>query len=343
MDDQETKQEHYVPQVYLRRFCLSAEHGKPHVNIYDKLSDQIRVNQPLNKVASERYFYDIDLIAYNRKLQEEGKPTLDELFPGFEKIDPQYIEHMFGRGIEGAYETHIGKVIDKLETQGEWWINNCFAITPEEKIFFALWASHQFVRAKSFRETLSKLHQASAKVISEYSNIGIPDDEKVTVSARTDKEAKRAMHIDMIMNTETITHLAEIIYSHSWIFMINRTNRPFITSDNPVFTIPHDFSRGHSGSGLASPKVEVFFPLSPSVAISMLEKHCGLEKYNRRCTSCSDSDMVMKYNYLTLANAYRIIISNSENMSPYQTHMKEHPEYLENKISLTMGGTTYFF
>ena len=71
----DTKKEHYVPQVYLRRFCVSAEK----IDVYDKVKNEIRLNQPLLNVASERYFYDVDFIAYNEEFRlptskSVGKP-----------------------------------------------------------------------------------------------------------------------------------------------------------------------------------------------------------------------------------------------------------------------------
>ncbi len=82
----QNKKQHYVPRVYGDRFCECPKH----VNVYDKLKDEIRTNQNYENVASERSFYDVDLNAYNRELKVRGEPTLDELFPGFEEIDPQF-------------------------------------------------------------------------------------------------------------------------------------------------------------------------------------------------------------------------------------------------------------
>lgn len=335
----DTKKEHYVPQVYLRRFCSSPDK----VNVYDKINNEIRINQPLINVASERYFYDVDLFAYNEELKARGEATLDVLFPGFEKTDPQYIEHMFGNGIEGAYEQKIGIVIDDLLKKGDWWLNNCYAITQEEKVFFALWAAHQFVRTKSFRETVSKINQAAAQAVTEFANRDVPEDEKVIASVRTDKIAKQALHADMIMNTKTIAHFAEIMFLHSWIITVNKSKFPFVTSDNPITTIPHDFSHGFAGSGIASPKVEIFFPLSPYIGIMMFEKQHGFEKYDCRSVICSDPETIMQYNYATLSNAHRLIVANTTDLTIYQEYVKLHPEIQENKLSLYIGGKTFLF
>ena len=70
----DTKKEHYVPQVYLRRFCSSPDK----INVYDKINNEIRTNQPLINVASERYFYDVDLFAYNEELKVLLPPGIDE-------------------------------------------------------------------------------------------------------------------------------------------------------------------------------------------------------------------------------------------------------------------------
>ena len=250
---------------------------------------------------------------------------------------------MFSNGIENSYRNIAYAIIDKLLCQEDWWINNCYGITQEEKIYLALWVSHQIVRTKSFRETVSKLHEALAKTITEFTNNGIPDDEKIEVVARTDKKAKKAMHADMIVNSKTITHFAEVLFNHSWIIAINKSSIPFVSSDNPVSTIPHENKPNINCSGLASRKVEVFFPISPYVGIMMFEKEWHFENLDRRCIIMNDPEEVKQYNIVTLCNSYRIIISNYPNLSFYQEYTRKHPDICTKNISLFIAGKTFRF
>lgn len=268
---------------------------------------------------------------------------MNELFPGAEKIDTQYIEHMLGRGIELEYNKNIGTVIDKLVKQNTWWLDNCYAITEEEKEFFALWAGHQFVRSTAFREVTAKMQQAFSQMISDFANRNVPEDEKIVVKARTDKFAKQAMHADILLNSDFVPHFAETMIHHSWIFAVNRSGISFVTSDNPTTIIPHDFSRGLIGAGLKSPKVEVFFPLSPQVAIMMYEKQHELGKLDRRCIEITNPDVVKQYNYASLYNAIRIIISNTKDLFYLQEHARQHPEIREKYLNVFVGGKEYKF
>lgn len=161
------------------------------------------------------------------------------------------------------------------------------------------------------------------------------------ITTRTDKFSKQAMHADMIMNSDMVAHFAEDLFQHSWIFTVNKSEIPFITSDNPITPIQQDFNRGFAGAGLKSPGVVVFFPLSPQVAIMMFEKQYGFERLDRMCDVCTNSEEIKQYNIATLSNAIRVIISNTADLTCYQEYTREHPEIREKELSLFIGGKEY--
>lgn len=332
---EKTKKEHYVPRVYLRRFCKNPEK----LNVYDKANNEIRLNQHIMDIASERYFYDIDFNAFADRIDAN-----DEIWQAAKGLDVQYIEHMFGSGIEVAYEERIGTVIDRLMNKTDWEILNCYAITEEEKEFMSLWIAHQVIRTKAFRENLSKLHQATAKVITEIVNRENEGDSKLTVLANTDKDTKRLLHGSILIDTDMVVNLAEVFLSHSWLLTVNKTSVPFATSDNPIVKIPHETSpNGVHATGFGSRKVEVFFPLSSSVGLMMFEENLALQKYNRRSTICDDESIVSQYNTYLLSSAYRIFATSEEKLDLYQEYAQEHPEICESNVSLIFGGKMYTF
>lgn len=59
----------------------------------------------------------------------------------------------------------------------------------------------------------------------------------------------------------------------TWMLLSSIPNRPFYTSDNPV--VYTDVFRTGESVGISSPTVEVYFPLSPHLCISMVSPEIG--------------------------------------------------------------------
>lgn len=330
-----TKKEHYVPRVYLRHFCAIDDK----LNVYDKISNQIRYNQPIMSIASENYFYDIDFKAMAEKINSD-----DEILQQAKGLDPQYIEHMFSSGMEAAYETIIGEIIKRLEKRTKWELTECFAISENEKIFMALWIAHQVTRTKSFREYLSKFHQATAKVLTDMVNKRSDSDYEIEVTANTDKENMKVLHANFIIDPDKTVEFAKVFLSHTWIFMVNKSSTSFATSDNPVVTIPHKYSSNNiCATGYASPNVEVFYPLSSHVGLMMFEKGLKYEELERRSIICNKAATIKEYNLRLLSNASRIVATSDENLDVFQKFAQDHPEIKESKLSLISGGKIYYF
>lgn len=135
MDDKkdEVKQEHYVPESYLKRF--TNEKGKICVYDYDK--KELRENQSTNKIAKINGFYDFD------------KEELEKLQKANVQVDKQYIEKMFATSIEPA----LKDIIDKLSNLDSDFGADCPSIQNAElKLSISYLLVFQLLRTKSYRE-----------------------------------------------------------------------------------------------------------------------------------------------------------------------------------------------
>ena len=97
--------EHYVPKCYLELWCIP---HKNQVYIFDKNQEKSRINH-IDDVASERFFYDLNLTGlFEGEIERYGLKGID-----LSKFDEnQYIENIFANNIEGAYKDY--KVINSL-------------------------------------------------------------------------------------------------------------------------------------------------------------------------------------------------------------------------------------
>lgn len=126
----------------------------------------------------------------------------------------------------------------------------------------------QYIRVKSVREMLFDATNCLEQVLTE---MDAPPE--VIKKYCVDKLKLSNIHKEMILNQNEIKHLSGIFSNYVWILRINRTNNVFFTSDNPIGVIPHKHHPYISTAGLQSEGVEICFPISPKIMLSMFEKN----------------------------------------------------------------------
>ena len=78
------------------------------------------------------------------------------------------------------------------------------------------------------------------------------------------------VHAMLILRSSQETK--SFLLNHIWIGARNVSNRVLITSDSPITRIPHIENELAPNTGIASPGIEVFFPLSPNYGVVILER-----------------------------------------------------------------------
>lgn len=137
---QKTRNQHHVPQLYLRKFTKIDDR----LNVYDKKANKIRLNQRIDKICSESFFYDL---------------SADQLIKENPNCDPYSIRQFvdeFNYSKDGFFQ----------------FIENEFSITDDEKGILSNLMAIQYLRTKKYKEELKNYYISCAKenLVENYKN-----------------------------------------------------------------------------------------------------------------------------------------------------------------------------
>lgn len=231
-----------------------------------------------------------------------------------DKTDPKYWEHYFAREID----TLCGQTMENIIAQVMLSQKNATVLSDQDK------------------QVLSKVIVAQLMRIPEsidyVKNVLYP-----RVSAQVKEDLISALppdfvekHREQIMNTEfSEQNQKELMFNHSfepayfdrycdvlqagvWVVYVNtrRDTMPFLTSDNPVL-VERVGSKdtGMFCNGLANPATCIFYPISPSIAVTIYSRRgiMGLvaDEYDGRKVLLDDLKYIMSRNVKIMAQAYR--------------------------------------
>ena len=124
-----TKNQHYVPQFYLRLF--SRDEDKKSIWVLDKYKELI-YSSAIEKVASENYFYDFPKVFESALSQLSGQNQF------------QLLERALGHD-EGTYHTALTSIITRVDDPEN------FSLSVEEKEVLSYFIACQYTRTRDFR------------------------------------------------------------------------------------------------------------------------------------------------------------------------------------------------
>lgn len=213
--DKPVKNQHYIPQMYLKRFCEKNNQ----LYAYDKLKKEGFYNSP-RAYAHKKYFYDLDADAMKAMLEEYYSfvdPTARENLS-----QTQVIEKMLGR-LEGEADS----VLDQLNRDPSVLSNEKAQITL---IHFLHSLSIRTVAQRSqianiYRQTadwLKQLNISSNQEIAEYCN-------------STPEEYAKKCQIGKLLSRDAALEFAKMVMlNYNWYYGIVNSPLKLIVSDNPV-------------------------------------------------------------------------------------------------------------
>lgn len=225
--EQITKDQHYVPQFYLKKF-INIE-GK--LEILDCKRRKVVASRTTKSVCNEEYYYSV-----NNKLDE--------------------ISQVFEKELQNI-ESDISKVYDKISQK----FVNFEQITEDDKLLVATFMSLQYLRGPYMRKQIQRLSEQIMKQFSRtlFSSLHIHQSfdeyESKTGKKLTEKQrqgvikfAQKGEYNVKMGNTSHLHFIGEmegfrnLLFAKDWLVYISKSSKKFITSDNPVLELFPDWT-----------------------------------------------------------------------------------------------------
>lgn len=318
------KNQHYVPQFILKRFCTGK---KPQIWVFDKHNDRsFKTN--IRNIASETSFYDIDI---------------DNIPATFEYSLTEV-------------ETKVSPIIKQIVKIGE-----IGFLSLEDRIWLSYFLAVQLLRTKKHREGFREFD----KLLNEWFAKNGYDIKQLEGYQEATEETIKLHGLKSLTGAkEYVVHLLE----KTWILMKARPGFPFITSDHPI-CMQNMIDYGPRGNlGLKVPGIEIYFPLSSTLCLSMIcpsyeeeilegyEKLKSLTSLNPASASIINSDAVteivnsikhgyavqakdesiLNMNSLHVRNSWRFIFSPINDFEMVRDILNEHPD-LKTGFTMQLG------
>lgn len=294
------KKQHYVQQSYLRRFSSNQKQ----INVYDKVLGRAFVNGILD-VAQESHFYRLP----------DGLESKD---PSVTIDDPLIVEKAFQK-IESRFSQNVQTLIDLPATA---------SIPIETRENLSAFITIQLLRTRAYRNLIVEIGEKLARAIAEdaikkeYGEESLKYAPKISYS----DQAAGLFQSQQIFNFDKIKEYAGVLQNHIWILGINDTGTPFYTSDNPA--VKHSpFKDQLSAIGIASPGIEIAFPLSSSriLIIADREFYGFYENSSDLQSRKLDSENVKYYNSLQVLDSERQVYCEKPDFALVENMIKKNP------------------
>ncbi|WP_304158205.1 DUF4238 domain-containing protein [Fusobacterium ulcerans] len=243
---QEVKNQHYVPQFYLRKFGTGKKSGRS-VYVFNKKILKISM-QRIKDIANKEYFYDLDIENMGKLCSEENKQILEEVFGQIEIATSPILDSIINK-IENAYKSNMKILTNENE------------ITLEEREVFSKFLATQYTRTNSFRECIASIYEMPLEKVKEMSK-------EKEIETQISEKDKRRLHINFLLRNFIEKIPVNYFSKRRWIFNYNTTDKKLCTSDNPI-NIVQMRNFGPYGVGLATADFLVF-PLTPKISLYMV-------------------------------------------------------------------------
>ena len=228
------KIQHYVPQLLLRWHATEpgSRRGSEQVWCFDKHTDRV-FSPNIRGVTAESGYYEIS--------------TEDCTFS---------LESALSK-LEGEAAPLVGRLIETRNLQ---------SLRSADRTTMASFVAVQFTRTPSMREMIEASQRTLIEAL-ERRGIGTA---LVPQAAPMCNEGVRAISLDLLSTSaqEITPHLV----AKHWFLVAGDTADPFHIGDNPVVLDNSTHGSGSGNLGIASPGVEIYLPLSPTLCLGMTDR-----------------------------------------------------------------------
>ena len=187
----------------------------------------------------------------------------------------------------------------------------------KENLFIFL--SVQLVRTEEYRLELKDLHeQVLASMTKDFSNERVSERLKIKIS-KVYSQLEHISHLD----TDTFFLYARFLFNKEWVLLLNKTESPLWTSDNPL-SFYNSFGSAGYNFGILSPGVEIRFPLNRELLLLSYDPKTHPPMTNK--TRMLESDVALA-NETQIRNSTRVICSPTSDFRYAVEYLKRNPKY----------------
>ena len=265
-----TKPSHTVPVAYLANFGIAGNKKRDSMVYFYNVQDNKTDKAKVGKFPTINHFYDIKELGGQK----------------------QIIEKFFGDKIEGELATLLRVLLDTIIIDPRH--RDCSSLQIEKEQLSAQFAL-LITRTEAFRDYYKDIYQ---QIKDGFPYADIPQ------YSKTDFQR---IHTSEILDFGMSNFYANLFSDWHWAFIINHTELPFITSDNPVIRIDHSKITNEPISA-ASPEATYFVPLSPTVAVEIFHK--DILKNDLAFFDIYQIKNIASYNKEIIKNCSRFLFSN---------------------------------
>jgi hypothetical protein len=298
--DHATKQQHWVPQLYLKGWSST----KNRLWCFDKINQKIFATECTN-VGGGTWFNDVD-------------GTLDETKPETYQIVEKFLSK-----IEGDLAPLIRTLRDDASATaaafpGEPAPPRNF-LNRKQRIDLSYFIALQSLRTDDVRAYIRKTFtEICQKGMDATLPIGFPDLDPKDWAVEIIENEIKSIHIETFLQFKD--YMPYFANKH-WTYGINTHSTPLITSDHPVVKIP----MRPGDDGFDSYGIQLIFPVSPKLVITMYDQKFFPTSFDQKLGFLTQ-ETVDQYNLLQLTQSRRQIYSSENNFQFAEQWCLDNPE-----------------
>lgn len=210
-------------------------------------------------------------------------------------------------------ELEFGKIIEKLIS-----LKDLEKLEDLEKRYLGLFIATQMTRTMEERLVVKDIVIQFLK--KHEGQLG--DEIKKQAEDILEEEKLRDFQKKMILEESYL--FAEILIRMKWILIINKSNFPYWTSDNPVVNYNSLNLSPYGNLGLESPGIEVHIPLSSSLLLIICDPLSFSKEPSKKFSK--DYRNITRERHLQLINSTRFIFSKDDKFNFADSMLRQHLE-----------------
>lgn len=266
-----TKQ-HIVPACYLANFGINGNEGRKSKVFYLIKDNHVSGCGSVGNFPVERGFYDISEFGEYEKVLE-----------------------IFFQKIETDYSDLLKKLINSIVYDSANRTGNCVDYPISKRSELGAQFALQIQRTNMQRNQILSIYE---QLCAGLPYISLP---------RYDKDDFKRIHNKQILALDLANFYANMFADKKWAVLVNHTDLPFWTSDNPLITINHGDQEHVSA---ASDDLTYYIPISPTIAIEMYPKSVNWNDLTY--FDLYDERFISNYNMCIERECTRMVFSNKE-------------------------------